>query len=47
MVYASKATKTGTDHRGDEIESEIPFMKGYTVFNLGQIESLPTEYCTD
>ena len=29
---------------GDEIEREIPFLKGYTVFNVEQIEGLPEVY---
>ncbi|SAL85720.1 DNA primase TraC [Caballeronia choica] len=34
VVYANKVTKTETDAKGDEVEREIPFMKGYTVFNV-------------
>jgi antirestriction protein ArdC len=29
---------------GEEQEHEIPFMKGYTVFNVEQIEGLPTHF---
>jgi len=47
VVYASKVTKTDTDDQGDEIEREIPFMKGYTVFNVDQIENLPAQYRTE
>ncbi|SAL82396.1 antirestriction protein-like protein [Caballeronia arvi] len=47
VVYANKVTKTDTDDQGDEIEREIPFMKGYTVFNVDQIENLAAEYRTD
>jgi antirestriction protein ArdC len=47
VVYANKVTKTDTDDQGDEIERAIPFMKGYTVFNVDQIENLPAEYRTD
>lgn len=47
VVYANKVTKSKTDDKGDEIEHEIPFMKGYTVFNVDQIENLPAEYCTE
>jgi antirestriction protein ArdC len=36
VVYASTFTKTGTDDKGEEVETEIPFMKGYTVFNAEQ-----------
>jgi len=29
VVYANTFTKTGTDDSGAEVETEIPFMKGY------------------
>ncbi len=32
------------DADGQEIEREIPFLKGYTVFNVEQIEGLPEHY---
>ncbi len=41
VVYANKLTRTEEDGDGNEIEREIPFMKGYTVFNVEQIEGLP------
>jgi antirestriction protein ArdC len=44
VVYANKITKTETNDKGDEVDREIPFMKGYTVFNVEQIENLPAEY---
>ncbi len=44
VVYADKFTQTETDDAGEEIEREIPFMKGYTVFNTQQIEGLPAQY---
>lgn len=45
VVYANKITRTDTDEAtGDEIEHEIPFLKGYTVFNVEQIEGLPAHY---
>ena len=45
VVYASKVTRTETDSdSGEETEREIPFMKGYTVFNVEQIEGLPAQY---
>ncbi len=28
-----------------ETENEIPFIKGYTVFNVDQIDGLPAQYC--
>ena len=44
VVYADRFTKTETGDKGQEIEREIPFMKGYTVFNVGQIDGLPAQY---
>jgi antirestriction protein ArdC len=45
VVYANSITRTETDERtGDEAEREIHFMKGYTVFNVEQIEGLPEQY---
>jgi antirestriction protein ArdC len=44
VVYANRITRTGTDEKGDETQREIPFMKGYTVFNAEQCEGLPAQY---
>jgi antirestriction protein ArdC len=44
VVYADRFTKTETDDKGAAIEREIPFMKGYTVFNVEQIDGLPAHY---
>ena len=44
VVYADRFTKTETGDQGQEIEREIPFLKGYTVFNVEQIEGLPSHY---
>ena len=45
VVYASSITRTETDaDTGEESERDIPFMKGYTVFNVEQIEGLPAHY---
>jgi antirestriction protein ArdC len=41
VVYADKITRTETGPEGEESAREIPFMKGYTVFNCEQIEGLP------
>jgi antirestriction protein ArdC len=41
VVYADRITRTETDAKGEEVEREIPFLKGYTVFNAEQIEGLP------
>lgn len=47
VVYANTFTKTETDREtGEETERSIPFMKGYTVFNVEQIEGLPEHYYT-
>jgi len=46
VVYANKLTKTEKDDAGEDVEREIPFMKGYTVFNCEQIEGLPEMYYT-
>ena len=37
-------TRTETDEKGDETEREIPFLKGYTVFNAEQIDNLPPHF---
>jgi antirestriction protein ArdC len=45
VVYADRFTKTETDNAtGQDVERSIPFMKGYTVFNVEQIEGLPAHY---
>ena len=44
VVYADRIRKTETGDNGDEIEREIPFMKGYTVFNSEQIDGLPEHF---
>jgi antirestriction protein ArdC len=44
VVYADKITRTETTDKGEEVESEIPFMKGYTVFNCEQIDGLPPRF---
>jgi Zincin-like metallopeptidase/N-terminal domain of anti-restriction factor ArdC len=46
VVYADKIIRTETDTAtGEEAERAIPFMKGYTVFNVQQIDGLPEHYC--
>jgi antirestriction protein ArdC len=45
VVYANSIKRKETDEKtGDEIDREIPFLKGYTVFNVEQIEGLPEVY---
>lgn len=45
VVYANTITRTETDKEtGEDEEREIPFMKGYSVFNIDQIEGLPEHF---
>jgi antirestriction protein ArdC len=44
VVFADRITRTETTDAGEETEREIPFMKGYTVFNCEQIDGLPDQY---
>jgi antirestriction protein ArdC len=45
VVYADRIRKTETDQEsGEELQREIPFLKGYTVFNVEQIDGLPPHF---
>jgi antirestriction protein ArdC len=45
VVYANCLTRRQTDAAtGDEVERAIHFLKGYTVFNVQQIEGLPSAW---
>jgi antirestriction protein ArdC len=45
VVYANSITKTAQDEAtGEDSEQKIPYMKGYTVFNVEQIDELPAHY---
>lgn len=45
VVYASTLSRTETDEStGEENERQIPYMKGYTVFNAEQVEGLPAQF---
>lgn len=44
VVYADRISKTETNDKGEEHERQIPFMKGYTVFNVEQVDGLPDHY---
>ncbi len=47
VVYADKIIRTEADTvTGEQAEREIPFMKGYTVFNVEQIDGLPEHFYT-
>lgn len=45
VVYANTITRTEQDETtGEDVEREIPFMKGYTVFNAEQVDGLPAHF---
>ncbi len=45
VVYANTITRTELDvDTGKEEERDIPFMKGYSVFNVEQVEGLPAHF---
>lgn len=45
VVYADRIRRTEVDDKtGEEAEREIPFLKGYTVFNVEQVEGLPPHF---
>lgn len=41
VVFADRFTKVETNDKGEDKETEIHFMKGYTVFNADQVDNLP------
>jgi antirestriction protein ArdC len=45
VVYANAITRTERDEEtGEDVERKIPYLKGYTVFNVEQIDGLPDHY---
>lgn len=45
VVYANTLTRTETDaDSGEDLERSVPYMKGYTLFNVEQIDGLPARY---
>ncbi|MBA4174892.1 MAG: antirestriction protein, partial [Hyphomicrobium sp.] len=45
VVYANTIKRTEQDEAtGEDLEREIPFMKGYTVFNAEQVDGLPAHF---
>ena len=44
VVYANKIIRTEENEDGDEVERAIPYLKGYTVFNVEQIDGLPERF---
>lgn len=46
VVYANTFAKSEVDDKGEETISTIPFLKGYTAFNVEQITGLPEKFYT-
>lgn len=45
VVYANTIKRTEQDEAtGEDLEREIPFMKGYSVFNAEQVDGLPAHF---
>lgn len=45
VVYANTISRTQTDEAtGEEMERDVPFLKGYTVVNAEQVEGLPAHF---
>lgn len=44
VIYAEKMIKEQEDNDGEAQLVQIPFLKSYTVFNVGQIEGLPEHF---
>ena len=44
VVYANTVDKTEKGENGEDVERRIAFMRGYTVFNVEQVEGLPQHY---
>jgi antirestriction protein ArdC len=44
VVYADSVSKTEINAKGEEVERDIHFLKGYTVFNARQIDNLPAHF---
>jgi antirestriction protein ArdC len=44
VVYANTLHKEELNDKGEIVELDIPFMKGYTVFNVQQVDGLPGHF---
>ena len=44
VVYADRLTRSDSSEDGEAAERSVYFMKGYTVFNVEQVEGLPAHY---
>lgn len=46
VVFANSITRTETNAKGEEVDRDIPYLKGYSVFNCEQIDGLPAHFLT-
>jgi len=44
VVYADTFTRVRTNDNSENIETTVPYMKGYTVFNSEQVDGLPGHF---
>lgn len=44
VVHAGRITRSETDASGEEATREIPYLKGYAVFNAAQVDGLPGHF---
>jgi len=44
VVFADRMKRTEENDQGQLVDREIPFLKGYTVFNCEQVDGLPEQY---
>ena len=44
VVYANRISRTETSDDGQDVERPIAFLKAYTVFNVEQVEGLPSHF---
>jgi antirestriction protein ArdC len=44
VVYADRIKRTETNARGEEVDTSIPFLKAYSVFNEDQIDGLTSRF---
>lgn len=44
VIYADQFVKEAEDNDGEKKLVQIPYLKAYTVFNVGQIEGLPSSF---
>lgn len=44
VVYANRIVRTEAGDDGQDVERQIPFLKAYTVFNVEQVDGLPSHF---